>query len=159
MAQPSKVGPAFLTIFALAFIGGGLFSIYAQIVSGQSSKPTDLALGIAVASFFILVGAGLIFGAIRGYGLLKKQAALQNANPLSPWLWRTDWASRRAESANKKTYITAWVAALFVDLITFPFLFVQVPQLLRQSDPRVFLLLGFCSFGAILTVYAIRTTI
>jgi len=159
MAQPSKVGPAFLMIFALPFIGGGLFFIYAQIVSSQNFKPTDLAVGIAVASFFVLVGAGLIFGAIKGYGLLKKQAALRDANPLSPWLWRADWASHLAESANKKNYITAWVAALFVDLITLPAVFGQVPQLLRKNDPHVFIVLVFCSFGAILTAYAVRATI
>src|SRR5215472_3443626 len=159
MAQPSKVGPVFLTIFALPFLGGGLFFLYELLVSSPNIKSTNPVVGVFVASFFVFVGGGLIFGAFKGYGILKKQAALAEANPLSPWLWRTDWASRRAESANKKSYITAWVAAIFVDLITFPFLFGQLPQLLRNNDPRVFIVLGFCSFGAILTVFAIRATI
>jgi hypothetical protein len=159
MAQPSKVGPVILTLFALPFLGGGLFFIYAQIVSRQNFKPSDLAVGLTVASFFVFVGAGLIFAAIKAYGYLQKQAALQEANPLSPWLWRADWASRRAESVNKKSYITAWIAAVFCNLITLPFLFRQLPQLLQNSDPRVFIVLGFCSFGAMLTVYAVRTTI
>ena len=34
-----------------------------------------------------------------------------------------------------------------------------IPQLLGNSDPRVFLLLGFCSFAVILTINAIRATI
>jgi len=159
MAQPSKVGPVILTIFALPFLGGGLFFICAQIVSSQNFKPADLALGITFGSFFVLIGAGLIFASIKGYGLLKKQVALQDANPLSPWLWRADWASRRAESANKKSYITAWIAATFVNLITAPFMLGKIPELLRQHDPRVFILLGFCAFGAILTINAIRATI
>src|SRR6266704_6313536 len=111
MAQPSKVGPVFLTLFALPFLGGGLFFIYSQIVSNQNFKPTDLAVGVIIASFFVFVGGGLIFGAIKWYCFLPKLAALQEANPLSPWLWRPDWASQRAESANKKSYITAWIAA------------------------------------------------
>src|SRR5215469_3153300 len=159
MAQPSKVGPVFLTIFALPFLGGGLFFLYGLLASTPNIKSTERFVGVFVASFFAFVGGALIFGAFKGYGILKKQAALQDANPLSPWLWRADWASCRSESVNKKSYITAWVAAVFVDLFTFPFLFGQVPQLFRQNDPRVFLLLGFCSFGAILTVYAIRATI
>src|SRR5437867_10852366 len=159
MAQPSKVGPIFLTLFALPFLGGGLFFIYAQIVSSHNFKPTDLAIGVTIASFFVFVGGGLIFGAIKGYGLLKKVAALQEANPLSPWLWRPDWASRRSESVNKKSYITAWIGAVFCNLITLPLLSKQVPELLHNSDPRALLVLGFCSFGGILTAYAVRATI
>jgi len=159
MAQPSKVGPIFLTVFALPFLGGGLFFLYGLLVSSPNFHASSLATGLFVASFFVLVGAGLIFAALKGYGVLKKQAALQDANPLSPWLWRTDWASRRAESANKKGYIGAWVAAAFCTLITAPFMLGMIPDLLRKSDPRVFIVLGFNLFSAILLINAIRATI
>lgn len=159
MAQPSKIGPVILTVIALPFLGGGLCFLYAQFVSRQNFKPMDLLVGLAIASFFVFIGGGMIFGAIKGYGILKKLEKLQEANPLSPWLWRADWASRRSESANKKSYILAWIAAAFCNLITLPILVGTVPKLLRASDPRVIILLGFSSFGAILLVYAIRTTI
>src|SRR6266480_226598 len=159
MAQPSKVGPVILTIFAFPFLGGGLFFIYALTVASRNFKPADLALRLDMASFFFLVGAGLLFAAFKAYGFLKKQAALQEANPPSPWLWRADWAASRAEGANKRRYISAWIAAVFVNLITAPFMFGRIPELLRQGDPRAFILLAFCSFGAILTINAIRATI
>jgi len=159
MAQPSKVGPIFLTIFALPFLGGGLFFIYGLLTSSPNFHASSLATGLFVASFFVLVGAGLIFAAMKGYSLLKKQAALQDANPLSPWLWRADWASRRAEGANKKGYISAWIAAAFCTLITAPFMLGKIPDLLRQGDPRIFILLGFNLFSAILIINAIRATI
>jgi hypothetical protein len=159
MAQPSKAGPVILTIFALPFLGGGLFFLYALLVSSPNIKSSDPAVGLIVASVFTLTGAGLIFGAFKGYGIVKKLAALEQANPLSPWLWRADWASRRAESANKRSYIAIWIGAVFVDLFTLPFLFGQVPQLLRNNDPRIFIVLVFCSFGVILTAFAVRATI
>src|SRR6266576_2171136 len=159
MAQPSKVGPVILTIFAFPFLGGGLFFIFALTVASRNFKPADLALRLDMASFFFLVGAGLLFAAFKAYGFLKKQAALQEANPLSPWLWRADWAASRAEGANKRRYISAWIAAVFVNLITAPFMFGRIPELLRQGDPRAFILLAFCSFVAILTINAIRATI
>src|SRR6266571_411961 len=159
MAQPSKAAPAILTLFALPFLGGGLFFIYAQLVSGGNFKPTNTLVGVMVASFFVFFGGGLIFASVKGYGLLKKLAALQEANPLSPWLWRADWASRRAESQNKKSYVTAWIAAAFCNLITLPVLFGALPKLLQASDPRVLILLGFNLFGVILFVYALRATI
>ena len=159
MAQPSKVGPIFLTIFALPFLGGGLFFLYGLLTSNPNVHASSPATGLFVASLFVLVGAGLIFGAFKGYGLLKQQAALQDANPLSPWLWRTDWALSRAESANKKGYIGAWIAAAFCTLITAPFMLGMIPDLLRKSDPRIFLILGFNLFSAILIINAIRVTI
>jgi len=159
MAQPSKVGPVILTIFALPFLGGGLFFLYGLVSSSPNFHASNLAVGLIVAVIFVLVGAGLIFGAFKGYGLLKKLAALQEANPLSPWLWRTDWATQRAESANKKGYITAWIGAAFCTLITAPFMFGLIPDLLRKSDPQVFLLLGFNLFSLILIINAIRATI
>ena len=159
MAQPSKVGPIFLTIFALPFLGGGLFFLYGLLTSNPNVHASSPATGLFVASLFVLVGAGLIFGAFKGYGLLKQQAALQDANPLSPWLWRTDWALSRAESANKKGYIGAWIAAAFCTLITAPFMLGMIPDLLRKSDPRIFIILGFNLFSAILIINAIRVTI
>ena len=159
MAQPPKVGPVFLTIFALPFLGGGLFFICGLLTSSPNVHASSLAIGLFVASFFVLVGAGLIFAAFKGYGLLKKQAAFQDANPLSPWLWRADWATGRAEGANKKGYIGAWIAAAFCTLITAPFMLGLIPDLLRKGDPRVFLLLGFNLFSAILIINAIRATI
>src|SRR5215510_4290057 len=154
MAQPSKVGSVFLTLFALPFLGGGLFFICGQLVSSQNFKTTDLLVGITIASFFVFVGGGLIFAATKGYTLLKQLAALQEANPLSPWLWRADWASRRAESQNKKSYITAWIAAAFCNLITLPILFGVAPRYFGNGDPRVFLPLVFALFGVILAGYA-----
>jgi hypothetical protein len=159
MAQPSKAGPVVLTLFALPFLGGGLYFLYAQIVSRHNFPTSNLAVGIAIASFFVLVGAGLILASTKGYSLLKKQAALQDANPSSPWLWRSDWASRRAESQSQKNYIGAWILAALGNLFLFPFLFGMVPQLFRQKNPASIFVLAFGSLGVILTVRAIRATI
>lgn len=137
MAQPSKAGPAFLTIFALPFLGGGLFFLYGLLTSNPNVKASSRATGLFVASFFVLVGAGLIFAGFKG----------------------TDWALRRSEGANKKGYIGAWIAAAFCTLITAPFMLGMIPDLLRKSDPRVFILLGFNLFSAILIINAIRATI
>jgi hypothetical protein len=111
MAQPSKVGPVVLTLFALPFLGGGLFFLYALLVSQQNFKNGNVTVGVAIALLFVFVGGGIIFASFKGYGLLKQTAALEAANPLSPWLWRTDWAARRAESLSQKSYIGAWILA------------------------------------------------
>src|SRR5216684_1305477 len=158
MTQPSKGAAVFLTLFGLPFLGGGLAFIYAQLVSRGNFGTLETVTAILFGSVFVCVGGAFIYAAIRGYGLMKQQAAREEANPLSPWLWRTDWALRRAESQNKKSEILFWVLAILCNMITLPFLFGMVPNFIRTGDPRVFLLLGLNLLGAILIVKAARTT-
>ena len=159
MTQPSKGAAAFLVLFGLPFLGGGLFLGYAQIVGRGNSASRSPILGVMVGLFLAVIGAGLIYAAIGGYGRLKKQAAIEESNPLSPWLWRTDWASRRAESMNKKSEITYWVICILCNLITLPVAVTLVPKLANARDPRMLLPLSFSAIGVILLVVAMRATI
>jgi len=157
--QPSKGAAVFLTLFGLPFLGAGLAFIYAQLVSRENFTTTGTVAAVLFGLVFASIGGSLIYAAIGGYGRLKKQAAVEEANPLSPWLWQTDWASRRAGSQNKKSEMFYWVLAIFCNMITLPILFQTVPNLIQTSDPRVFLVLGFNLIGAILIVEAARATI
>src|SRR6202165_2290103 len=159
MTQPSRGACFFRPHFWLPYLGGGLAFIYSQLLSRGNFNTFDIFTGIMFGSVFVFIGGGLIYAAFRGYGLLKQQAAREESNPLSPWLWRLDWASRRAESQNKKSEIASWVFAILCNLITLPFLFRMVPNFARNGDPRVFLLLGCNLFGVILIVKALRATI
>src|SRR6266478_7682197 len=139
MTQPSKGAAAFLTVFGLPFVGMGLAFIYSQIISRGNFRPQQTIAAILFGSVFVFIGGALIYAATSGYGRLKKQAAIEEANPLSPWLWRTDWAMRRAGSQNKNSEIASWIMAILCNLITLPFLFGMVPDFLRHGDPRVIL--------------------
>src|SRR5438445_1450122 len=103
MTQPSKGAAAFLTLFGLPFLGGGLVFIYAQLVSRRNFRTYEVVAAVLFGLVFVCVGGCLIYAAIRSYVLTKQQAAREEANPLSPWLWRADWAIRRAESQNRKS--------------------------------------------------------
>jgi hypothetical protein len=159
MTQPSKGAALFLFLFGLPFLGAGLFAIYIQLAGSGNSGTGNRILGVMFGLVFAVIGAGLIYAAIGGYGRLKKQAAIEEANPLSPWLWRTDWASRRSESLNKKSEVTYWVICIFCNMILLPVVGGLAPKMLQSGDPRAFLLLGFGLIGVILLVNAIRATI
>src|SRR5207245_5563589 len=159
MTQPSKGAAAFRTLFGLPFAGAGLAFIYAQIVSRGNFRTIETIAAILFGSVFVSIGGGFIYAAFHGYTLLKQQAARVESNPLSPWLWRTDWASRRAESQNKKSEIRYWVICIFCNMITLPAATTLAPNMMRASDPRVFVLLGFSFLGLILVVNALRATI
>jgi hypothetical protein len=159
MPQPSKGASLFLVLFGLPFLGAGLFFIYMQLAIPGSSGAGGKITGILFASVFVIIGAGLMYAATSGYGRLKQQAAIEESSPLSPWLWRPDWADRRAESQNKKSEITYWVICILCNLILLPVVATQLPQLARSYDPRAFLLLGFGLIGLILLANALRATI
>src|SRR6266436_370103 len=118
MTQPSKGSAVFLTLFGLPFVGAGLALIYAQLVNRGNFKTHDVVGAILFGSVFVFIGGVLIYAAIGGYGRLKKQAAIEESNPLSPWLWRTDWAMRRAESQNKNSELLFWALAILCNMIT-----------------------------------------
>lgn len=159
MARPSKAAAAFLLFFGLVFFVPGLFALFAFLAKspGQDASTTIASAGIAV--LFVLVGGGLAFAALVGYRAMKAQAALEESNPGSPWLWRKDWAVRRAESQKKKSYIAAWIFCVLGNLFVLPFAVAMFPALYRQHDPRAFLVLAFCSIGPILFLSAVRATL
>lgn len=117
------------------------------------------AVGVVVCTVFVLVGFGVIFAAIYGSRKLKEQAAAQQAAPDSPWLWQKDWATSRAESKNLNSAVGLWIMAAFWNAISLTSAVLIVPKLWRDSDPKAFLLLGFCAIGAILAAVAVRATI
>jgi HEAT repeats len=156
---PSKGATIFLSLFGLPFLGGGLFFLFLLFFSRGNFKPLETVMGITISLFFVAVGGGLMYGAIAGYGKLKRQEEIEIANPASPWLWRADWKARRAESQNKKSEIGRWVLAIFCGMIIFPVAAMLGPQLWGTGDPRIILVIGFSLAGTILITAAVRATI
>ncbi len=159
VTKPSTVAPVFLAAFGLAFAGLGFFGVSAAISSGPTRIHGNPSIAIAVCCFFVLIGVGIVFAAIYGGHKVKQQAALQQASPDSPWLWREDWAASRAESKNRNTIIGLWIAAIFWNFISITVTVFVVPPLLQKSDLKALIPLGFCMIGAILFVAAVRATI
>jgi hypothetical protein len=159
VTKPSKGAAVFFMFFGLMFLVPGLLSLFTFLVNGHNHSTSGTVAGAAIAVFISAIGAGFLFVAIGGYRRMKQQAGVEEANPASPWLWRTDWANRKAESLRKKTEITAWVVCIFCNMVMIPVGVSVIPQLARHSDPRVFLVLGFSLIGVILFVVALRATL
>jgi hypothetical protein len=159
VTKPSKGAAVFFVFFGLMFLVPGLLLLFTFLGNGRNHGTSGAIVGAGIALFISAIGAGLLFAALGGYRLMKKQAAVEEANPASPWLWRTDWASRRAESQRKKTELTAWVICILCNLVMLPVAITLLPQMARRNDPRAFLILGFCSIGVIIFVVALRATL
>jgi len=159
MTKPSKGAAVFLAFFGLMFLVPGLLALLTFLANGRNSSASGVMAGAGIALFISAIGGGLVVAALAGYGRLKKQAALEESNPSAPWLWRNDWAGRRAESLKKNTQITAWVACILCNLVMIPVAINIVSQVTHRNDPRLFVVLGFCSIGAILFVVALRSSL
>jgi hypothetical protein len=159
MTKPSKGAAAFLIFFGLMFLVPGLLALFSFLANGRGSGTSSVIAGAAIAVFISAIGAGLVLAALAGYGRLKRQAAVEESSPASPWLWRADWANRKSESLRKNSEITAWVACILCNLVMIPVAVTIVPQLAHRNDPRAFLVLGFGLIGLILFVAAVRASL
>jgi len=159
VTRPSKGGEILLIIFGLVFASAGLFFASTLLFGAPGQVQGNRWVGVLVSTIFILVGGGIIYGVIFGTRKLRERAAAEQSNPESPWLWRKDWASRRAESKGRKTAIGLWMAAIFANAVALTVAAAIVPTLWRNSDPRAFFPLLFCVLGVALAGAAIRASI
>jgi hypothetical protein len=160
VAQPSKAGAMVLFVFGLPFFAFGAFASFAFFTSAPSvHNNTNPTAGGIFASVFAIIGAALMVGAVAGYGQQKRDAEVKDANPDAPWLWRKDWAESRALSKNRNTIYGWWIGTALLSMLFVPMAAINLPPLLRNSDPTAFLLLGLCLLPAILLVGALRATI
>ena len=158
MTTPSKLGPAFLTVFGLPFLGMGLFAAFSFLTA--ANQPVPQRIGAAVfASVFAIIGAGLIFGSLYGYSLQKKQMALELANPTSPWLWRKDWAASRVESRNKNSAIGWWVVAILVNMLSVPVCLLAISKGMTAPNATLIIPAAFEIAGLAVLIAAARATI
>jgi hypothetical protein len=153
------VGAIIPVAFGLVFLAAGVFFASSLLFGAPENVHGNRWVGVLFSTVFILVGGGIIYAVIRGSRMLRDQAAAQQAYPDSPWLWRKDWAARRAESKNRNSAIGLWIAAIFANSIAFTVAGFTVPQLWRNSTLMVLLPLIFIVVGIILAVAAIRASL
>lgn len=160
MAQPSKAGAVLLFLFGLPFFGLGLaFALAFLSFFPSAHKNGNPITGAAFGFAFALIGLGLMIGAVFGYRKSKQDQATKDANPDSPWLWRSDWASGKALSQRRNTVFGWWIGTVITSMIILPIAIGTVPNAARNSDPKALVPLGFCVVPFILLVGALRATI
>jgi HEAT repeats len=159
MRPSAKIGPAILSLFALPFLLAGLMILLGILRVNNFTFKGDATGGAILAGALLFVGGIILVGVFKGYSRLKEQAALQEANPTWPWLWRQDWANRKAESSNKNSEILYWVLCIFCNGISIPVILAVLPQLTRGFKPPMFAALAFGLLGGGLLIQAVRVSL
>lgn len=157
MDRSSKLGIAFVFVFAMPFAGFGLFALSAaarQWATGVGDKPVWLPLLFGVV--FSGVGFGLMIAVLYGSRLYQRDRRRQAEHPSEPWLWREDWAQGRVFSQTRNGMIAGWLFAIFWNLVSAPLAYI-VPQQAAKK-PAVYIALLFPVIGVFLLIRAIRQT-
>ena len=158
MDRASKLGIAFVLVFAMPFAAFGLFAFSAairQMITGAGDKPVWLALLFGVV--FCGVGFGLMLAVLYENRLYQRNQRRQAEHPSEPWLWREDWAQGRVLSRTRGNMIAGWVFAILWNLVSAPVAYV-VPQQAAKT-PAIYIALLFPIVGVCLLIRAIRQTL
>jgi len=159
MDRTSKLGIAFVFVFAMPFAAFGVFAlsavIHQLIAGGAGDKPAWLGLIFGIV--FSGIGFGLMIAVLFGNRIYRRTQQRQAEHPSEPWLWREDWAQGRVLSKTRSNMIGAWVFAILWNLISAPVALI-VPQQ-AAKNPAVYIALLFPIAGACLLIHAIRQTL
>jgi hypothetical protein len=158
MTKPSKGGAALLIAFGMLFLLPGLLFLTSLRPSPNGSRAGVIAAA-GIALFISAIGAGLILAGWYGYRSSEKRAAREVANPDSPWLWRADWAVRRAESLKKNREIVAWVVCIACNVVAIPIAVSLALQPAGQRIPASIFILLFGCASVISIFFAVRASL
>jgi hypothetical protein len=153
--RASKFGAVLIFIFALPFAGFGLFGLgkaVQDLIGTGGPEPFWMPLIFGIA--FTSVGFGLMYMVIFGSKLVQKRERAQAEHPSEPWLWRDDWAQGRVVSNTRGGMISAWVFAIFWNVVSAPILFFLPREAAKK--PIAYIGLIFPLAGVFLLIRAIR---
>ena len=162
-SSTSAVGKAvgvFFFLFGLPFAAFGLWA-YSQAFQLIGAPPGGQSFWypFMFGTIFSGIGFGFMFLAIAGNRKYSRKLRVRAEHPAEPWLWRDDWAAGRVKSNTKGSMVTAWVFAIFWNLIFCPLTIFALPNALREKVASAYFLLIFPAAGIFLLIYAIRKTI
>jgi len=159
MTRPPKGGAAFLMVFGAMFLLPGLLFLISLSPTKPGTTISGVIAGAGIALFISSIGAALILAGWFGYRNSEKQAARQESNRNSPWLWRADWAVRRAESLKKNKQIGAWVVCIACNVLLIPLAVSIALQPAQQQNASTLVAFLFCLLGCIPLFFAVRASL
>ena len=154
-----KAVGAFFFIFGLPFAGFGVWA-YLQAFQLVGTPPSGQRFWFPFmfGTIFSCVGFGLMFLGVAGSRKYSRLLQAKAEHPTEPWLWRDDWADGRVKSNTKGSMVTAWVFAIFWNLISWMMTVFALPNAVQKGANGYFLLI-FPAAGIVLLIYAVRKTI
>ena len=155
-----KAVGVFFCVVGLPFAGFGIWA-YLQAFQLIAAPPGNQGFWypFMFGTIFSGIGFGFMVLGIAGNRKYSRLLQLQAEHPTEPWLWRADWAAGRVKSNTKGSMVTAWVFAIFWNLISWMVTIFALPNAIAEKGANSYFLLIFPAAGIVLLIYAIRKTI
>lgn len=147
-----------LVLFLLPFCVIGLGALVVSLGAMVRGAWAEAGFAAIFALTFGGAGFGMLIAAWYGRKATARSAALREANPERPWLWREDWARGMVRDSSRGTMIAAWVFAGFWNLISIPAAYFAVRTALDEKNYAVLFALIFPLIGLGLLTWALRAT-
>lgn len=149
------VGPIF---FGAVFAFGGGMLLHELLGDPRlRSKPQSMAIGVGMASLFLLIGLGSIVRAVWSWNKARDRMTSGEFRSDQPWTEREDWTRGEIESSARTSIAFWWAFAGFWNAIAWPLMWVVLPE--YQKGNQVTLVAGlFPLVGIGLLVAAVRAT-
>lgn len=159
-SMAAKAVGVFFFIFGLPFASFGVWA-YLQAFRLVGAPPANQSFwySFMFGTIFSAIGFGLMFLGVAGNRKYSRLLQVRAEHPSEPWLWRNDWAAGRVKSNTKGSMVTAWVFAVFWNMVAWPPTILALPNALREKGASSLFLLIFPAAGIVLLIYAIRKTL
>lgn len=98
----------------------------------------------------------MVMAARIGLKKVREEEQLKIQYPDQPWMWKSDWTSRRIRCSSKTNLVFAWVFCVCWNLISAPVLWVIPRELLEKGNRLALLALVFPIAGLWLLIVAVQ---
>jgi hypothetical protein len=152
-------GTVFLLLFALPFIGFGLFAVVAGLAEWRAGDAGQAGMLMLFGVLFVCVGAGIAVLARRGRRLAKQLEQRKAEHPDEPWLWNDAWSQGHLRYSARASMRYAWLFALAWNAISLPIVLLAPGEFMEKGNHGAAIAVLFPAVGVGLLAWALHATL
>jgi hypothetical protein len=127
-----------------------------QAILFRDLRPEMIVFKLVFVILFGGVGYGLLVGAFLAQRSSTVEAQVKRDYPQEPWRWNKNWREGNIRSSTLAAMIGACIAAVAVNLLAWPSVFLLLPDALRNRQYPALIALVFPALGLGLLYWAGR---
>jgi hypothetical protein len=152
-------GTVFLLLFALPFLGFGLFALVWGLSELRGGDAAQAGMLLLFGALFVCVGVGIAVLARRGRRLARQLEDRKAQHPDEPWLWNEAWSGGRLRYSARASMRYAWLFAIAWNAISIPIAFVAPGEFFDEGNHGALIAVLFPAVGIGLLVWAVHATL
>jgi hypothetical protein len=152
-------GTVFLLLFALPFLGFGLFALVWGLGELRGGNAAQAGILLLFGALFVCVGLGIAVLARRGRRLAVQLEARKARHPDAPWLWNEAWSGGRLRYSARASMRRAWLFAVAWNAISLPLAFLAPDAFFDKGNHGALIAMLFPAVGIGLLAWALHATL